>query len=237
LIPIHSSALLGAIGAFMPSRVFSSSIGSKLLIALTGIGLFLFLVLHLSGNLLFIVGPAPFNEYSHKLVSNPLVYLVEAGLVAIFLLHVYKTLRLYTNAKVARPVAYARKEWAGSPSRKSVASSTMILSGLIMFGFVVLHLRKFKFGPWYQTPDGIRDLYRLQLEIFSHPVYVVFYMISMVVIGFHLWHGVSSAAQSLGLDHPKYTPKILWIGRVLAILIAGGFFILPLYTYLMGARS
>ena len=220
----------------MPSRLLSSSIGSKLLIALTGFGLFVFLIGHLSGNLLFLLGPGAFNEYSHKLVSNPLVYVAEAGLVAIFFLHIYKTVRLYAGGKTARPVAYARKEWAGGPSRKSWSSTTMIFTGIVVLVFVVLHLRKFKFGPWYETPDGLRDLYRLQLEIFSHPAYVAFYMFSMVVIGFHLWHGVPSVAQSLGLDHPKYTPRILWIGRALAVLIAGGFFILPLYTYLQGGR-
>jgi succinate dehydrogenase / fumarate reductase, cytochrome b subunit len=221
----------------MPSRLFSSSIGSKLLIALTGLGLFIFLVGHLSGNLLFLLGPDAFNQYSHTLVSNPLVYAAEAGLIAIFLLHIYKTVRLYAGSKSARPVAYARKEWAGGPSRKTWASTTMIFSGIVVLVFVVLHLRKFKFGPWYETPDGIRDLYRLQIEIFSNPGYVAFYMLAMVVIGFHLWHGIPSVAQSLGADHPKYTPRILWIGRALALLIAGGFFILPIYTYLLWGRG
>lgn len=220
----------------MASRFWSSSIGSKLLIAVTGLGLFIFLVAHLSGNLLFIAGPDAFNEYSHALVSNPLVYAAEFGLAAVFAVHVYKTVRLYAGAKAARPVAYVERRWAEGPSRKSWASSTMILTGLITFGFVILHLRTFKFGAWYETPEGIRDLYRLQVEVFSHPAYVGFYMLSMVLIGFHLWHGISSAAQSLGADHPKYTPKILWIGRALAVLIAGGFFVLPLYTYFMGGR-
>jgi len=221
----------------MRSRAFSSSIGSKLLIALTGLGLFIFLVGHLTGNLLFIVGPEAFNAYGHAVVNNPLIYIIEVGLVAVFLLHVYKTARLYAGAKSARPVAYARKEWAGRPSRKNWASTTMIFTGIVTFAFVVLHLRAFKFGAWYEATGGVRDLYRLQLEIFSNPAYVAFYMFAMVVIGFHLWHGVASAAQSLGIDHPKYTPRILWIGRALAVLIAGGFFILPLYTYLLGGRS
>jgi succinate dehydrogenase / fumarate reductase cytochrome b subunit len=220
----------------MRSRAFSSSIGSKLLIALTGLGLFIFLVGHLTGNLLFIVSPAAFNQYGHTMVNNPLIYAIEAGLAAVFLLHIYKTLRLYAGAKAARPVGYARKEWADGPSRKSWASTTMIFTGIITFAFVILHLRAFKFGAWYPAEGGIRDLYRLQLEIFSSPAYVAFYMVSMVIIGFHLWHGVASAAQSLGIDHPRYTPKILWIGRALAVLIAGGFFILPLYTYVMGGR-
>jgi succinate dehydrogenase / fumarate reductase, cytochrome b subunit len=218
----------------MASRVLSSSIGSKLLIAVTGLALLIFLVGHLSGNLLFLLGPAAFNEYSHTLISNPLVYLAEAGLLVVFLLHIYKTVRLYAGAKAARPVAYARKAWAGSPSRKSWSSTTMIFTGIITLAFVILHLRVFKFGAWYAAEGGIRDLYRLQVEIFSSPLYVVFYCVAMTVIGFHLWHGVASAAQSLGVDHPKYTPKIMWIGRTLAVLIAGGFFILPIYTYLLG---
>jgi succinate dehydrogenase / fumarate reductase, cytochrome b subunit len=221
----------------MPSRLFSSSIGSKLLIALTGLGLFIFLVGHLAGNLLFLAGPATFNEYSHKLVSNPLVYVAEVGLVVIFVLHVIKTARLYFGAKEARPVAYAMKERAGGPSRKNVASSTMIFTGTLVLIFLVLHLRAFKFGTWYEGAGGVRDLYRLQVEIFSNPLYVAWYMLAMVFVGFHLWHGVASAVQSLGWDHPKYTPKVLVIGRVLAVLIAGGFFFLPLYTYLLGGRS
>lgn len=222
----------------MALRALSSSIGSKLLIALTGIGLFIFLVAHLSGNLLFIVGPDAFNEYSHALISNPLIYVVEAGLVVLFLLHIYKTVRLYAGAKSARPVAYARKDWTGAPnSRKTWASTSMIFTGLILLAFVVLHLRTFKFGAWYDLEGGMRDLYTLQLEVFSRPGYVAFYMVSMVIVGFHLWHGVASAVQSLGIDHPRYTPKILWIGRALAVLIAGGFFILPIYTYLLGTRS
>lgn len=221
----------------MSSRVLSSSIGTKFLIALSGLALLVFLILHLSGNLLFIAGPAAFNEYSHRLVSNPLVYAAEAGLLLVFLVHVYKTIRMFIDNKAARPVRYVRKEWADRTSRKSVASSTMIATGVVTFAFVVLHLRTFKFGAWYNTSDGIRDLYRLQVEVFSKPFYVGFYMLCMALIGFHLWHGVSSAMQSLGVDHPRYTPRILWIGRALAVLIAGGFFVLPLYTYLLGARS
>jgi succinate dehydrogenase / fumarate reductase cytochrome b subunit len=113
----------------------------------------------------------------------------------------------------------------------------MIFTGVITFAFLVLHLRKFKFGTWYETPEGIRDLYRLQVEIFSSPGYVGFYMLSMAVIGFHLWHGVPSMAQSLGLDHPRVSPRIIWIGRAIAVLIAGGFFVLPLYTFLIGRQG
>lgn len=219
----------------------STSVGSKILIALTGLGLGVFLIAHLAGNLLFLAGPDAFNEYSHKLVSNPLVFVAEAGLLAIFLLHILKTVAGYLGNQAARPQAYAAKQWAKTKnpkSRKSLASSTMIVTGTITLLFVVSHLLTFKFGPYYETSAGIRDLYRLQLEIFGHPGYVAFYMVAMGVIFFHLWHGLSSAAQSLGIDHPNWTPRLLVTGRVLTAAIAGGFFVLPILTFFVsrGAR-
>lgn len=214
----------------------SSSIGTKLLIALTGLGLAAFLVTHLAGNLLFIVGPDAFNAYSHSLISNPLIYLAELGLLVIFLLHLAKAIANFVSNRSARPVRYERKRGARTKSprtRKSLASSTMIVTGAITALFVVTHLMTFKFGPYYETADGVRDLYRLQLEVFSSPLYVAFYVVAMGVIFFHLWHGLSSAAQSLGLDHPAWTPRVLLTGRILSILIGGGFLILPIYTFLI----
>jgi succinate dehydrogenase / fumarate reductase, cytochrome b subunit len=219
----------------------STSIGSKILIALTGLGLAAFLITHLAGNLLFLVGPDAFNQYSHTLISNPLIVIAELGLVAIFLLHMGKALAGFLANKAARPERYAAKKWAKTKnpaSRKSLASATMIVTGTITLLFVVSHLLTFKYGAYYETPAGIRDLYRLQIEIFSHPGYVAFYLVAMGVIFFHLWHGLSSAAQSLGIDHPNWTPRILVLGRLLTVAIAGGFFILPIATFFIsrGAR-
>ncbi len=218
----------------------SSSIGTKLLIALTGLGLFVFLIAHLAGNLLFIAGPGAFNAYSHSLVSNPLIYVAEVGLIVIFVLHLAKTLANFFANRRARPIGYSTRRWAktkSSRSRKSLASTTMILTGTITLLFVVTHLMTFKFGTYYETADGVRDLYRLQLEVFSSPLYVAFYLVAMAVIFSHLWHGLSSAAQSLGVDHPQWTPRVLLLGRVLSVLIAGGFFILPIYTFLIAGGS
>ena len=221
-------------------RAFSSSIGSKFLIALTGLFLIVFLAAHLAGNLLFIAGPDAFNEYSHKLVSNPLVYVAELGLLAVFVLHIFKTVGMLAGSYAARPQRYAKKKWAKSKSdrsRKSVSSATMILTGTITLLFVVTHLLTFKFGAYYETPAGIRDLYRLQLAVFSNPGYVAFYVVAMGVIVFHLWHGASSAMQSFGVNSPTWSPRLQWIGRGLAVLIGLGFAILPVYTFVMGMRS
>ncbi|MDH4066648.1 MAG: succinate dehydrogenase cytochrome b subunit [Acidobacteriota bacterium] len=218
----------------------SSSIGSKFLIALTGLALFVFLIGHLAGNLLFLAGPDAFNHYAHTLTSNPLVYVAETGLVAVFFLHLGKTVAGVVANRSSRPTAYAVKRWAktkSSRSRKSVASTTMIVTGAITALFVVTHLATFKFGPLYETPDGIRDLYRLQMEVFSAPGYVSFYLLAMGVIFFHLWHGLSSAAQSLGVDHPQWTPRLLVLGRVLSAAIAGGFLIIPIYTFVLSRSA
>jgi succinate dehydrogenase / fumarate reductase cytochrome b subunit len=220
-------------------KAFSSSIGSKFLIAFTGFCLLVFLVVHLSGNLLFLAGPEAFNEYSHKLISNPLVYLAEAALLAVFIAHVFKTSWNFGENLAARPTRYAVRKWArgkNPASRKSVASTTMIASGLVTLLFVVTHLNTFKFGPYYESASGARDLYRLQLEIFSRPGYVVFYVACMAVLFFHLWHGIASGAQSFGVDSPRWTPRILWFGRALSVVLAGGFLILPIYTYVLALR-
>lgn len=223
-----------------PAKAFSSSIGSKFLIAFTGLALLIFLVAHLAGNLLFIAGPEAFNEYGHKLISNPLIYIAEMGLLGVFILHIVQTVGLVARSYSARPQGYAKKKWAKSKnaaSRKSLASTTMILTGTITLLFVVSHLLTFKFGAHYDSDvAGVRDLYRLQAEVFSNPLYVTFYLVAMAVILFHLWHGVASAMQSFGVSSPTWTPRILLIGRGLAVLLGVGFAILPVYTFIMGMR-
>ena len=224
----------------MPARrsFYSSTVGSKLLVAVTGISLVGFLILHLVGNLLMYLGPETFNHYSHKLISNPLVYPAEAGLVALFVVHAWKTIALTLRSAKARPVAYADKHRAGHPSRKTLASSTMIWSGLFLLVFVPLHVRTFKFGAYYDTAEaGVRDLNRLVLEIFSRPGYVAFYVVGMTIMGLHLWHGVSSAFQTMGADTPRFTLAMRRVGWMLALLLAVGLMSIPLWVYFLGGRA
>jgi succinate dehydrogenase / fumarate reductase cytochrome b subunit len=215
-------------------RAFSSSVGTKLLIGATGLLLFAYLVLHLAGNALIFAGPDIFNEYSHRLVSNPLIIPIEIGLLLIFLLHVYKAVRNWLHNRDARPIAYARKEYARHTSRKSVASSTMIVSGVVALLFVIVHVKQFKYGAWYQTAgdNSIRDLYRTELEVFARPAWVAFYMICTAIVGLHLRHGIASGFQSLGFDHPLYTRRLTLVSIVLAIAIAGGLALIPLLVFL-----
>jgi succinate dehydrogenase / fumarate reductase cytochrome b subunit len=217
-------------------NAYSSSVAEKLLIAVTGLALFLYLVVHLVGNSLLFFGPGTFNGYAHALMSNPLVVLVELGLAAIFVLHVWKTAVMWWRNRGARPEPYERKRWAGSPSRKSAASTTMIYTGALTAIFVVLHVRVFKYGPAAEVA-GRRDLYGLLVTFFQDPLHVALYEVCLVLLGFHLWHGCSSALESLGLDEPRYTRVLLGLGKVVAVVIAGGFLFIPLWAFFLGGRA
>jgi succinate dehydrogenase / fumarate reductase cytochrome b subunit len=215
------------------TRILSSSVGTKLLIGLTGLGLFVYMLLHVAGNVIIFFGPDAFNEYSHVLISNPLIVPIEIGLLLVFLLHIYKTVAMWVHNKAARPLAYEKKALAGHTSRKSLASSTMIASGLIIAFFVIVHVKQFKFGTFYLVAgsESIRDLYRTEIEVFRNPLWVVFYVIGTLLVGLHLRHGISSAFQSLGLDHPRYTRRLVLWGIVFAVLIAGGLGVIPIWVY------
>ncbi len=214
-----------------------SLITTKLIIGVTGILLFLYLILHIAGNLMVFLGPETFNTYSHALISNPLVVPIEIGLLAVALIHLFKAIGMTAQNQRARPVKYAKKEWAGGRSQKTVASSTMILTGVALLIFIPLHVWTFKYGPHYDYGNGVRDLYRLEVENFSSPIAVGLYILAMVVVGLHLWHGVGSSFQSLGLSGPRFSPFIGRVGKVSAVAIAGGFIAITLWVFLVAARS
>jgi len=232
---------------FIRRRGFSTSVGTKILIGATGLALFFYLITHILGNLLIFFGPQVFNLYAHTLTSNFLVPFIEIGLLLIFLVHVYKTVTMYLANQRARPVSYVKKAKAGPPSRKSFASSTMIFSGLWLLLFVVIHVRAFKYGPDYELRDAygqpgasVRDLYRVEVENFSNPFTVGFYVLSMLVVGSHLWHGVASGFQSLGITGDRrrsWTPGLLVFSKTMAALIAGGFIAIALWVYFAGGRG
>jgi len=225
----------------MASRigVFTTSVGTKILIGLSGLFLVLYLLIHIGGNLVVFAGAAAYNKYAFTLEHNKAVlYPLELIILAGFLTHIYKTVTMFLANQQTRPVAYKQKKRAGKPSRKTLASTTMIASGLWLIVFLVFHVKAFREG-WgsneYEWAAGGRDLYRQEMEIFSNPLLVVFYILSMIIVGSHLWHGVTSAFQSLGVDHPRVTPKLLVAGKLLAVLIAGGFIVIAAWAYLSQA--
>jgi succinate dehydrogenase / fumarate reductase cytochrome b subunit len=211
-------------------RLWESSVGTKILIGLTGLFLFIYLIVHIAGNILVFAGPDTFNQYSSALVGNPIITAIEVVLVLAILLHIYKTITMYLANRRARPLRYTLKRGANHTSKKSLASSTMIVSGLWLLVFIIIHVRAFRFGLEYERA-GVRDLYRVEFENLSNPLMVAFYVLSMVIVGSHLWHGVWSALQSLGVNHPKWTPRLRAAGQLFAILIAGGFIAIVLWVY------
>ncbi|MFQ5771522.1 MAG: succinate dehydrogenase, partial [bacterium] len=138
----------------------------------------------------------------------------------------------------ARPVGYQKKASAGGTSKKTISSTTMIYTGILIFVFLAIHLKTFKYGTYYTTNvNGVemRDLHRLVIEVFQQLGYVIWYVAAMVLVGFHLRHGFWSAFQSLGANHPRYMPIIYGVGIILAIVLAVGFLGIPIWIYFTGA--
>jgi succinate dehydrogenase cytochrome b subunit len=215
------------------SGVFSSSVGQKLVIGITGFLLFLYLLIHIAGNLIVFLGPTAFNRYAYVMeYGNPLLPAIELGLLLVVLIHIYKTVRMFIGNQEKRPVNYDMKKRAGKPSRKNFASSTMIASGLLLLVFLLIHVKAFRFSPEYEWPAGGRDLYRQELEALQNPLVVGFYLLAMAAVGSHLWHGIASSLQSLGVDHPVWTPRILGAAKLIAFLIAGSFMVIAVWAYL-----
>jgi succinate dehydrogenase / fumarate reductase cytochrome b subunit len=220
-----------------------SSVAKKLLNGLTGLGLIVFVILHLGGNLtLLSPNPDTFNAYAHKLTGlGFLLYAAEIGLLLLFLAHIVSALAVWVQNRGARSERYHVSVSRGKPSRKSVSSVTMIYTGLILFAFVVWHVVTFRFGPGisdgyvtYINGEEARDLHRLVVEFFSNPINVVLYVAVMILLGFHLRHGFWSAFQSIGVNHPKYSPFIYALGIAAAFVLAIGFLILPVWLYFRG---
>jgi succinate dehydrogenase / fumarate reductase cytochrome b subunit len=211
-----------------------SSIFKKFVMGLTGLGLAAFVFVHMAGNLLIFVSAEAYNTYGHKIVSNPLYPLISWGLVAMMLAHAFMGILLSAENNKAKSSRYAVAPAASKDS--SVASKTMIFSGSILLVFIITHLVGFKYGNYYEvTYHGVvmRDLFRLILEVFKNPVAVVWYIVALIVLCVHLRHGVASCFQSLGFNHPRYTPWVQKIGILYAVVVAFGFISQPLYVYLI----
>ncbi len=217
------------------SHYFKSSIGRKHLVAITGLALCGFLVGHLSGNFLLLVGPDAFNLYAHKLFSlGAGLYVIEAGLTLVFLLHLYLAVKLNLENAAARG-KYQHKKWTGRGT--NFMSATMPYTGLVLLVFIILHLMNLKFGSYYEVEvDGIkmRDIYRTTMEYFQNPINVIWYVIAMTAAAMHTAHGFGSAFQSLGWNHPKYYRTIKNVSRLYGVAICGGFAFLSVWAYMKG---
>ena len=224
----------------------SSPVGRKVLTGITGLGLTIFVLEHMIGNLLyFSSNENAYNEYGHKLMEwGVVLYILEIGLLSFFIYHVFLGISIYLKKRQARPENYEVYRSAGEPGKQSVSSRTMIVTGIILLAFVVLHLITFKFGPgvsegYVVNVDGeeMRDLQRLLEEKFSHATYAFGYPAIMILLGFHLRHGIWSAFQSLGANNPRISPIIYAAAGILAVLLALGFLVLPLAIFFSGGAA
>ena len=214
----------------------TSSIGKKLVMSLTGLFLITFLIVHLIGNLQLLYGDdgAAFNSYAKFMTGNPLIKTVSWGLYFFILLHAVQGILIWLKNKSAKGSNYAV---AGKNT--SFASRNMGPLGTIILIFILIHMYQFwlKMKMGSLTPitiDGIemQNLYVQVVHVFSNPMFVIFYVLCMVAIAFHLAHGFQSAFQSLGLNHKKYTPLIKFVGMAYAILVPLAFAAIPIIMYM-----
>jgi succinate dehydrogenase / fumarate reductase cytochrome b subunit len=213
-------------------RYLGSSIGRKQLVGVAGLALALFVLIHMAGNMLIFVSDRAYNEYSHALTSNPLIYVAEIGLLAFFSAHVIVALVISVKNRLARPHRYAVS--TSGDKRTTMVQKTLWFQGLIILIFVILHLITFKYGPHYVVDYGhgeIRDLHRLVVEVFRQPIYVGWYVVCLALLMAHLGHGLGSSFQTLGFYHPRYQPMIKCLSWVYGLVVGLGFISQPLYVF------
>jgi len=209
---------------------WGSTNGKKVVMAVTGAILFLFVIGHMAGNLQIFEGPAKLNAYGHFLHSiGELLWPVRIVLLAAVALHITATVQLALRKKKARPVGYSRKEAIAS----SYASRTMYWSGPIVLAFVIFHLLQFTAGyihPESQFIEG--DVYHNVVAGFQVWWVSVWYIFAVSLLGLHLRHGIWSMFQSLGFNHPRHTPVLKSAAVVIAVVIVLGYISIPISVLL-----
>jgi succinate dehydrogenase / fumarate reductase cytochrome b subunit len=205
--------------------------------ALTGLFLSLFLMVHLAGNLTLLdistEGQLRFNAYSKFMTTFPVIKVVSYLLYFSILFHAFDGIWLAYQNRKARPQRYVKENRAAN---RTWASSNMALLGTIILVFIVIHMRSF----WYEMhwgdigldSQGNKDLWTVTVAAFQSPLYTGFYVVCMVALAFHLLHGFQSAFQSLGLNHRRYTPIIRAVGLFFGVVIPVLFALLPVWLYL-----
>jgi succinate dehydrogenase / fumarate reductase cytochrome b subunit len=211
-------------------KALSSSVGKKFVMGFTGLLLCGFLVAHLAGNLLLYLGPDAYNKYAHTLHSEPaLLRVAEIILFALFVIHILLAFTVTQQNRSARGQGYAlkRSKLEAAPHTTSWPmhpEAWMFTSGAIVLFFLIVHLLQFtwKSWPWFTTPSG-EEPFDKAIRILNDNFTSGLYLIGVIILGVHLWHGFASAFQSLGITHPKYAALIKWTGVIFACVMAIGF--------------
>lgn len=223
------------------SGLLGSSIAKKYWMALTGLFLISFLLIHLIGNLQLMdmsqAGREQFNEYAKFMTSFPLIKAVSYLLYFSILFHAFDGLLLAYQNRKARPQRY---KYSRQDRNSQWASRNMALLGTIVLAFIIMHMGQFWYtmhwGPIGNDAMGNKDLATVVIATYTDGtmglVFVILYVIAMAAIAFHLWHGFQSAFQSLGLYHAKYNKAISIVGKLFAVIVPVLFAIIPVYIYL-----
>ncbi len=211
----------------------NSSIGKKVIVALTGLFLITFLIGHLAGNLQLLADnpELKFNKYAHFMTTNPAIKGLSWATYISILVHVFYSLTLTWHNKKARKINYA----VSNNSKATWASKNMALLGSIILLFIVIHLKDFWYemhwGEIKEDAEGFKNLYHTVEMAFRSGYYTLFYVIAMGFLAFHLSHGFSSAFQTLGLNHKKYSPLIKTIGFIFSVVVPILFALIPVYLF------
>ncbi len=222
-------------------KALSSPVGRKLVMSISGIALVLFVIVHLIGNLTLYVpdGGETFNRYAAGFEAmGPFLYVIEMGLLAVIVVHILWGVTTTVKNWKARPDDYDETtESKGGPSNLSLASKNMIVSGVVLGFFMIVHIWHFRIRKEFVgektdvTGEETTDLYAMVHAAFQDPFWVVFYVGCMAFLAFHLRHGFWSALQSLGAMKPEWSKAIYGIGFFVAIVLAVGFMGIPLYIF------
>jgi len=204
-----------------------SSLAKKFLMSISGLFLISFITLHLVINMLTLLSdPEWFNEASHFMASNIFIQIMQYVLAAGFILHIGMGMRLTYQNNKARPVKY---EYNRPGENAPIASRSMIYTGILVFLFLILHLKNYFVEMKF---IGVEDDYALVVNSFNDLPFTAIYVVAFIFLGIHLNHGFQSAFQSLGANHRKYTPLIKKLGTLYSVLIAAGFSLIALYHYI-----
>jgi succinate dehydrogenase / fumarate reductase cytochrome b subunit len=205
-------------------------VGKKIIMGATGLVLVGFVVSHVLGNLLVFQGPGKLDEYSAFLRSTgKLLWIARAGLLVAVILHIDAAAKLTLRSRAGRPDGYVRK----FPQAATLAARTMRVGGVLLLVFIIFHLLHFTFGTVHPAPGPFNHstVYRNVITGFPTIWLVLFYEVSMLALGLHLYHGTVAMMMSLGASHPRYTPIWKKLAAGLAVLVTIGFMSIPLAVY------
>lgn len=210
------------------------TVGQKVIVGLTGLGLCLFVLIHMIGNLFILLGPEAYNGYANKLHEFPLFIAFEIGLLIFFLGHIVLSVLLFQKNRAARGEVYYQKKPKGDKSTSFIHNLIVFQAG-VLFIFLIFHLISFKFGPYYETileGQATRDIYRLVVKNFKIPFYTIGYSLALVVLFIHLLRGLTASFKTLGLGHPVYLFYVNKLALVFASVVTMGFLIPIWYVFI-----